>query len=182
MMGKFEDLTGKRFGRLLVIERLDNRIISKKSRVFYLCKCDCGIFKVKSADTLRSGDVRSCGCLQKEVAAQVLFRRGADCCIKHGLYNHPLYETWEGMVQRCENPNARSYKYCGGRGVSICKEWRKNPEIFIKWGLATGWKKGLTIDRIDNDGNYCLENCQWLTRGENTKKAHRDRREKMKVA
>jgi hypothetical protein len=165
---KTKDLIGMKFDRLTIIRKVEN----VKGRAHFLCKCDCGAYKVIRSDSLRCRHTKSCGCLQKEKVSKD--------ATKHGLVYHPLYQKLYGMIERCENPKRLNYKYYGGKRISICKEWRTSPKSFIKWALKTGWKKGLTIDRIDSNGNYCPENCQWLTQSENTKKANRDR--KMKAA
>jgi len=83
---------------------------------------------------------------------------------KRGLWHHPLYKTWYHMISRCENPDHDRYKDYGGRGVSVCSAWRHNFVAFYHWGLLNGWEKGLTIDRIKNDGNYEPDNCQFISR------------------
>jgi len=82
----------------------------------------------------------------------------------------PLYATWIGIKQRCYNINNLAYLRYGGRGIVVCSEWLNNYEAFEKWALLSGWQHGLTIDRIDNNGNYCPENCQLLSKSQNTKK------------
>ena len=93
--------------------------------------------------------------------------------IKHGYnkrgHKHPLYTKWDGMVQRCTNENHRAYRRYGGRGIEICREWRCSAEAFIEWSIGNGWKDGLQIDRINNDGDYCPENCRFVTNVENMK-------------
>lgn len=81
----------------------------------------------------------------------------------HGLHEHPLYSVWCHMKQRCSNPNDSSYRRYGGRGIKICKQWIRNPVKFIKWGIKNGWREGLSIDRINNDGDYEPCNCRFAT-------------------
>jgi hypothetical protein len=85
----------------------------------------------------------------------------------HGYRKHPLYNLWNGIKVRCYNKNREGYRYWGGRGIIMCDEWKNSPKSFIEWSLSNGWKKGLTIDRINNDGNYCPENCRFVTHKEN---------------
>ena len=82
----------------------------------------------------------------------------------HGYAHHPLYHTWEGMKQRCCNPNFKYYDKYGGRGITICDEWLHSPDVFIEWSLFHGYKKGLTLDRKNNDKGYSPENCRWVSR------------------
>lgn len=92
---------------------------------------------------------------------------------RHGLLyggRHPLYTSWQNMKARCTNSNHPKYPRYGGRGVKICKEWLPNVENFYKWAISSGWEKGLTLDRIDNDGNYEPENCHWISQKLNSRK------------
>ena len=84
--------------------------------------------------------------------------------IKHGLSSHPLYRVWAGMKARCYNKNSKIYEYYGRRGIKICNEWINNPTDFIFWGLKNGYKLGLDIDRINNNGDYTPDNCRFTTR------------------
>ena len=86
---------------------------------------------------------------------------------KYNVTKQPLYSVWAGIKSRCNNKNAPGYKYYGKRGIKVCKEWLSDSKAFIKWGEANGYKKGLQINRIDNDGNYTPGNCNFVTPGEN---------------
>jgi len=154
-MRKKRDLAGQRFGRLLVLYDTGER---KNGCVIWHCQCDCGCEVDVRSSNLISGRTTSCGCYRRERLAEV--------CTVHGMNRrgkqHPVYGVWVTMLARCENPNCKWYKGYGGRGITVCDEWH-NPVIFIDWALANGWQKGLSLDRIDNDGNYEPDNCHWVT-------------------
>ena len=153
MHGNVIDLTGQRFVRWLVLERAAN---DKQGGTRWLCRCECGREKIVQGGSLRNGSSRMC----------------RHCGpIKHGLTGTKLYKIWKGIIARCENLNDIGYKRYGGRGISVCPEWRNDPAAFINWALANGYKEGLTIDRVDNNGGYGPDNCQFITRSENTSKA-----------
>lgn len=157
------NLENKKFERLTVI-RLSGKT-NKCGHLIWLCLCDCGNYTEVSSSKLKRGHTRSCGCLQKEIAKKTFF--------KHGGKGTRLFKLWIGIKQRCYNSKMTGYEYYGGRGIKVCDEWKDNFSAFRFWAILNGYQYGLTIDRINNDGNYEPENCQWLTRSENTKKQRR---------
>ena len=130
----------------------------ERNNKLYWCKCDCGNEKIVKTTDLVRGVVKSCGCLAK----QALIER----CVTHGKTKHPLYSKWHTMKSRCNNSNNASYERYGGRGIKVCDEWENSFQAFYEWSMANGYKKGLSIDRIDNDGNYEPANCRWVTQEE----------------
>lgn len=152
-MGKFIDLVGRRFGRLVVLKRS----VNCGARTVWECKCDCGnICNVKSY-CLRDGTTRSCGCLQREWAAE----QGKNNAT-HNSCHTKLYIVWKSMKQRCYYTGNRSYKHYGGRGISICDEWLNDFNNFKIWAYNNGYSEDLTIERKNVNGNYCPENCTWV--------------------
>jgi hypothetical protein len=151
-----EDITGKRFGRLVAI-RLDH--VKEQNHgsplQYWLCRCDCGNEKVVLKYALGKSTF-SCGCYLKEEASKRASR--------HGGANTNLYKRWSSMKERCFRKTHVHYKNYGGRGITVCDEWKNSFEAFRDWALNNGYEKGLQLDRIDNDGNYEPSNCRWATR------------------
>jgi hypothetical protein len=156
--------TGDKFGRLTIVQEVDPYIkpSGQKQRKFK-CKCECGgSEKEYHLNHLVSGHSRSCGCLKKETSTRNLLDNHYST---HGLSHHPLYSTLEGMIQRCYNPNATSYKDYGGRGITICDRWRNDFAAFLT-DMGEKPSPEHSIDRIDVNGNYEPSNCQWATKSE----------------
>lgn len=149
---KILDIKGKRFGKLIAIERVKN----VKKKVSWKCLCDCGKETNVLTTNLTSNRIKSCGCLKN----QKLIERST----KHNQRHTKLYEVWKTMKQRCSNPNHISYHNYGGRGIIVCDEWENNYQAFYEWSIKNGYKEGLSIDRINNDGNYEPSNCRWADR------------------
>lgn len=149
---KLIDLTGQRFGRLLVIRCVGR---DPEGRAMWLCKCDCGNETVVHSRHLRTGATQSCGCLIKEAIST------------HGFSKERLYSVWCDMRARCLRPGEPSYAGYGARGIKICEEWNDYPN-FRLWALNAGYDPGAakgkcTLDRIDVDGDYCPDNCRWVS-------------------
>lgn len=151
----FVDLTGKVFHRLTVINIMESY---RNVDYFYNCLCICGNHKKVRGGNLRSGQVKSCGCLLKE---KLLIRN-----ISHGLTGHPLHNLWFKIKERCENVNCKSYSNYGGRGIMVCERWKLFQNFYDD--MITGYAKGLEIDRINNNGNYEPSNCRWVSHRINT--------------
>lgn len=153
------DLYGRKYGLLTVLERAEN---TKNNKAKWLCKCDCGNITKVVAGQLRSGKTKSCGCYKRKQTAE----RNMASKTVHGLRYHPLYNVWCGIKKRCENQFSTAFRWYGGRGIGVCKEWMEFVP-FYQWAIENGYEIGLQLDRIDNDGSYTPDNCRFVTCAEN---------------
>lgn len=163
-----KDLTGKQFGRLLV-ERQNGR--SKSGSVMWECLCDCGKRKTVRGSHLTSGSTLSCGCEHREIASATALRHGHSTSGR----TSSTYNSWARMIDRCTNEKNNRFARYGGRGITVCTRWRKFENFLADMGEKPD--KDLSIDRINNDGNYEPGNCRWATpaeqaRNRSTSKKH----------
>ncbi len=170
-MSKVHNRLGQKYGRLTVIARAGS---NRKGNAMWLCQCSCGNTKEIVGFSLNK--VQSCGCLHTESVVE----NNRKLKTTHGQKKTRLYNIWRGMKIRCTNEKFRFYRCYGGRGITICDEWMNSFESFRDWALANGYSDELSIDRINNDGNYEPNNCRWVTQSEqnSNRRPYKQRRAK----
>ncbi|MCK5600601.1 hypothetical protein KAR91_01960 [Candidatus Pacearchaeota archaeon] len=165
-MNKIKDMQGQRFGKLVVLSRAGS---NAKQEATWKVRCDCSNERIVRGMTLRSGGLKNCGCARRD---PLQVRMSSDKAGKD--VRHPLYPVFHAMKRRCYNEASSDYYKYGERGITICEDWRDDPNSFVKWGISHGWEKGLQVDRVDNNGNYSPENCRFVTAKENCRNTRRN--------
>jgi len=158
-MSKLINRSGHRYGRLSVLKDSGER---KEGQVLWRCICDCGNKTTVRSSNLANGVTKSCGCFSRESSSKRMKT--------HDMTNSPEFIIWGSMIARCTNPKHKSFKRYGERGITVCDEWHKFENFYKDMGNRP--KKGLTLDRIDNEKDYSKENCKWSTTKEQNRNRH----------
>jgi hypothetical protein len=150
------DISGQKFGRYTVLKFHS----TKNRKSYFTCECECGTIKEVRSDQLKSGTTQSCGCYIKEKLKEERPYR-----IKHGkkAKETRLYNIWQGMRSRCNSETNPAYPKYGGRGIKVYENWLNDFQNFYDWAMENSYQENLSIERLNNDGNYEPSNCKWAT-------------------
>ena len=158
--GSNADKVGQTFGFLTILESFRAQVNGRRRSMFKV-ECDCGTVKTVLAHNVNQGRLKSCGCKALELKLKA--------ATKHGMHKTRIYQTYHDMKDRCLNKNNSHFHRYGGRGITICEEWLSSFMTFNAWAMSNGYTDTLTIERVNNDGNYCPENCTWIPLAEQAK-------------